>query len=290
LFCSKRICKTKWNTLGYLQVRDTVMVNVSYFFDFADDPSAGGSQVRRGAALLHATAAFRNSIVTGEKPADTIGRNKTPICSTAYKYMFHATRIPQPEQDCVKLYDPSLNTHAVVSRNGLFYAFDLVDPRTQQPVGVDVLERQLEEIKRMADRDAASSHYPELGWLTSSHRDEWAQARKALLDAGGEPMARALEDLQSGAILMCLDDAAPVSRAESALLYLHGGGSGSSSAGPSNRWFDKSIQLVVAENGKAGLNGEHSLMDGMVRTVTHTSVIEPVGFKLNEKIRFLNHF
>jgi carnitine O-acetyltransferase len=30
-----------------------------------------------------------------------------------------------------------------------------------------------------------------------------------------------------------------------------------------NRWFDKSIQLFVTENGKAGLQGEHSMMDGM---------------------------
>lgn len=30
-----------------------------------------------------------------------------------------------------------------------------------------------------------------------------------------------------------------------------------------NRWFDKSIQLIVTNNGKAGLVGEHSMMDGM---------------------------
>ena len=31
----------------------------------------------------------------------------------------------------------------------------------------------------------------------------------------------------------------------------------------SNRWFDKSIQLICTNNGKAGLVGEHSMMDGM---------------------------
>ena len=30
-----------------------------------------------------------------------------------------------------------------------------------------------------------------------------------------------------------------------------------------NRWFDKSIQIMCTENGKAGLQGEHSMMDGM---------------------------
>jgi carnitine O-acetyltransferase len=30
-----------------------------------------------------------------------------------------------------------------------------------------------------------------------------------------------------------------------------------------NRWFDKSIQLICTNNGKAGMTGEHSMMDGM---------------------------
>ena len=30
-----------------------------------------------------------------------------------------------------------------------------------------------------------------------------------------------------------------------------------------NRWFDKSLQFIVTSNGQAGMNGEHSMMDGM---------------------------
>jgi carnitine O-acetyltransferase len=30
-----------------------------------------------------------------------------------------------------------------------------------------------------------------------------------------------------------------------------------------NRWYDKSLQIICAKNGKAGLVGEHSMMDGM---------------------------
>lgn len=29
-----------------------------------------------------------------------------------------------------------------------------------------------------------------------------------------------------------------------------------------NRWFDKSLQLIVCSNGMAGINFEHSLIDG----------------------------
>ena len=125
-------------------------MNVSYFFDFVNDPSAQ-TQVQRGAALLHATACFRNEIVSGTRPADAIGRKKTPLCSTAYKYMFHACRIPQPEQDSVKIYDPAVNTHVIVSRKGQFYEMNLVDQRTQQPLSVQELEHGLQQCIDMAD-------------------------------------------------------------------------------------------------------------------------------------------
>jgi carnitine O-acetyltransferase len=45
-------------------------------------------------------------------------------------------------------------------------------------------------------------------------------------------------------------------------LLLHGLSSAVSDK-PINRWFDKSLQYIVTQNGKAGLTGEHSMMDGM---------------------------
>jgi carnitine O-acetyltransferase len=94
--------------------------------------------------------------------------------------------------------------------------------------------------------------------MTSSNRDDWADAREKLLYAGGLEMEDALEQLQSGALLINLDDEAPVSRQECGDLFWTGG-----LKSGSNRWFDKSIQIMVANNGKAGLIAEHSMMDGM---------------------------
>jgi Choline/Carnitine o-acyltransferase len=50
----------------------------------------------------------------------------------------------------------------------------------------------------------------------------------------------------------------PVSRQQCAALFLHG-----ALTSGRNRWFDKSIQIIVTNNGKAGFLGEHSMMDGM---------------------------
>lgn len=247
--------------LGYLAVRDPVVVNVSYFFSFTDDPTidtAAGflPNVQRAATLLFATAEFRKQVCSGQRPREQIGKKKIPICSTAYKYMFNACRIPRQGQDTYRIYDPSRYTHCVVARKGFFFAMELVDPESGGPLPVIILEDQLRQCIQLAD--AVSSTRPKLGLMTSQGRDEWAEAREALLQAGGLAMDEALAVLESGAVVLNLDDEAPVSRQECGDLFWTGG---LKSGG--NRWFDKSIQILVANNGKAGAMMEHSMMDGM---------------------------
>ena len=246
-----------WNTWGYLQVRDPVMINVSYFFHFRNDPSAQ-TNLQRGAALLQAAAVYRSQVCSGNKPADVVGRppKQTPLCSVAYKYMFHATRIPQDDQDAYELRDPSRYHHVIVARRGQFYSMPFVHAETGQAYSLEALERGLQIVLQMADQ--APSNTPQLGWLTSMNRDDWAAARQDLLARGGPAMQAALEHLQSGALLLCLDDESPVSRTETAKLCLWGG---NQSGG--NRWFDKSVQIYVTDNAKAGFMGEHAMMDGM---------------------------
>ena len=71
-------------------------------------------------------------------------------------------------------------------------------------------------------------------------------------------MKHAMEKLESGAFLLCLDDNEPLSLQQCGINYWHGG-----KESGHNRWFDKSMQFVCTENGKVGFIGEHSMMDGM---------------------------
>ena len=261
--------------MGYLQVRDPSVVNVSYFFHFVDDPTidtsgkSSQSNIQRGAAMLFGAAEFRKLVCSGQLPIEKVGRNQTPLCSTAYKYMFNACRIPRREQDSYRIYDPSRHTHCIVACKGHFFAVELTDPESGDPLPVPVLETQLRQCIVMAN-DIPSSR-PKLGVMTAGNRDDWADTREKLLSSGGLAMEEAVEKLESGAILLNLDDEAPVSRQECGEIFLTGGlNSGE------NRWFDKSIQIMVANNGKTGILGEHSMMDGMplvnlANHLTHTS-------------------
>jgi len=215
----------------------------------------GSSQIQRAAAILWATAQFRNQVCSGELPAGKIGKQQTPLCSTSFKYMFHSCRIPLPLQDSYSIYDPSQTNHVIVARKGHWFAMDFVDA-AGDPLSVDHLEQQLQTCIELAD-DIPTSR-PKLGLLTSMDRDSWATDRQTLIELGGDQMEEALEILESGAVVINLDDAQPESHQDGAELFLSGG----TDAGE-NRWFDKSINLIVTENGKAAMLCEHSMMDGM---------------------------
>jgi carnitine O-acetyltransferase len=248
-----------WNTLGYLQVRDPNIVHVSYFFQLKDDPTLGQQdrQIRRGASLLRAAFEYRTRVVSGQLAQDAQGqRQRTPLCSTAYKYMFHASRIPKQIQDSYRIYDPSKYTHAVVVVAGQFFKV----PLTNLEGDVLSLYEMEKSLQECVDRVSWKYHEAplDLGWLSTMNRNDWAEARHALLQIGGQPMAGGLELLESGMLLLCLDDDDAWTPQECGLKYWHGG---QSSGG--NRWADKSIQLICTKNGKVGFVGEHSMMDGM---------------------------
>ena len=257
-----------WNTWGYLQVREPVVPHVSYFFQLADDgtlPSHGKKSlgVMRGATILQAVGEYRRRVCSGSLPCEMIGRKdpKTPLCSAAFKYMFHACRIPARSQDAYRMYDPSRHRHCVVANKGYFFAVDFVDG-DGDPLPFCILEERLQRCVDMAEEMQQSMRgtrtVPRIGLLTASDRDSWADVRGRLLDAGGEPMGRALERLESGAFLLCLDDNEPLSLRQCGINYWHGGAESGR-----NRWFDKSMQFVCTRNGKVGFIGEHSMMDGM---------------------------
>jgi carnitine O-acetyltransferase len=231
-----------------------VVVNVSYFFSFVDDPTVDTS-TQRAAAILFGTALYRKQVCSGNLAAGRVGRKNTLLCSTAYKYMFNACRIPLQGQDRYRIFDPSSKTHAVVARKGHFFSIEIVD-RCGDPLPIAILESQLQQCIALAD--SIPNSRAKIGIMTSDNRDDWAAARAELLQLGGAEMKEALEILESGAIMLNLDDEAPVSRQECGSLFWTGG-----LTSGQNRYFDKSIQIMVANNGKAGLIAEHSMMDGM---------------------------
>ena len=249
-----------WNQLGYLKVRSSNFIHVSYCLSLADDKTAT-SMASRAAAVLQTAALFAETIQDGSRDADFMQNRKlktaVPLCSSQYKYIFSSCRIPRETQDGYRVY--KAQQHAIVVLRGQFYRIPITD-QTGTVLSRRILESLLFEL---VERPRTSA-LPELGWLTATNRDSWAKTY-ALLKNMTPSFSDALEELQSGLLLLCLDVDVENEMQDPdrsiALRYWHGNGTHTA-----NRWFDKSLQLIVSDTpGKydLGYAGEHSMADGM---------------------------
>ena len=176
-------------------------------------------------------------------------QHSTPrLCFLFVCPRFNACRVPGETEDRVRLYPPAGNHHVLVLRRNRFFVVHVTDAE-----GVPLSRRDIQS-QLQAVIDLAGPRETEtrpVGVLTAWGRPEWARARDQLLADGNTEL---LERAEAAALAVCLDDSAPLTKSEVARALWHGDGR--------NRHFDKSVQIVVFSNGKAGLVGEHSMMDG----------------------------
>ncbi|KAH7884917.1 acyltransferase ChoActase/COT/CPT [Phlebopus sp. FC_14] len=244
-----------WNESAYMGYRDPVVVYVSYFYVHRDVGRArvpdGGTRpgVGRGTAkaamLVKAMLGFREMTESQTLEPEMI--KGVPLCMDSYKWLFHASRYPQKPIDTAKKFDAKIHNHIVFVRKNKFYEVPLVS-RSGKELSVAELEIQIERVKKLAGDEEGVP----VGALTSDNRDNWADAREALL-AASPTNAHTLERIESSVIVVCLDDTKPVTREELSWACWVGDGR--------NRFYDKH-QLLVFENGRSGFLGEHSCMDG----------------------------
>lgn len=235
----------------YLGRRDRIALNANFFFLF--EASEQG-QVDRAAGLVAASLHYKR-LIDEQRLAPVIQRGR-PLSMEQNKYLFSATRIPGAERDSVRTpYSndwpgPSLEHHIVVFVRGNMFRLDVVGPNGR-PHTLDELASGLRAV--MAAGATAAAPGTSVGHLTTKARAEWAASRRSLLDCH-PANATALDTVETALFCLCLDDTAPDSPRDAAdhLLRADGG----------NRWFDKALSLVVFSNGTAGVNGEHSKMDG----------------------------
>ncbi|KAI9347533.1 acyltransferase ChoActase/COT/CPT [Pilaira anomala] len=233
-----------WLDQAYMGYRDPVVIYVSYFFLFKDD-KLRKSPAQRAAAITTAALEFKQQVVN--KTLSIEMAKGEPMCMDSYKYMFNNCRMPKKPSDYEAIFDPVNNNHVVVIRKNKFYVVDTIYQGKQ--LSTAELEHQF---KRIIDQAGNSKGLP-IGILTSDNRDKWTEYRENLVSANPEN-AKLLEKVESSDFVICLDDQTPVTRDEGSRACWHGDGR--------NRFFDKPLQFIVFENGKAGFMGEHSCMDG----------------------------
>ncbi|RMZ90418.1 hypothetical protein DV736_g2354, partial [Chaetothyriales sp. CBS 134916] len=235
-----------WNEAAYLGYRDPVVPYVSYFYSFRDDRKRR-NPAKRAAAITTAALEFKRQVDT--KSLEPEYMRKAPMAMSSYQYMFNCSRVAAVPSDYPIVYGSEGNEHIIVIRKNQFW---------KVPTQVNGKQLNTSEFEHQFNHIYTQSEpSPPIGALTSLPRDQGAKAREHLL-AASPSNAHALKEVESSAFVVNLDNATPITLEERSRSYWHGDGE--------NRWYDKPVQFIINDNGTAGFQGEHSMMDG---TPTH---------------------
>uniref|UniRef100_A0A3B5A8U2 Carnitine O-acetyltransferase-like n=1 Tax=Stegastes partitus TaxID=144197 RepID=A0A3B5A8U2_9TELE len=256
----------------YLTCRTSVVVhsNVGGVFPRMDFRDKHG-QIRCAAEMIAAVLEFKTQVENETLPVEYMGGK--PLCMKQYTKILSSCRIPGLETDSLVFHAKSSNPpkHVIVAHNSQFFVLEVYNS-DGTPLTVDQLYVQLE---RICNSSPESNAEP-VGVLTTLDRDSWSKAYISLIK--DETNKESLSAIERSICTVCLDGPMPQASDEtysrrSALQMLYGGGSQWNSA---NRWFDKSLQLIIGENGTHGFNASHAVCDGTVHMEKMQSDMVPL--------------
>lgn len=211
-------------------------------------------QLTLAAKVIIGALDYKKLIDEDKIPPETMG--KAPLDMGQYKKILGTCRIPGVPLDSL-IYANPVNPpkHIIVMHQNKFFKLNVL---TDIPLSIDDIKFQLKAVVKDCSEDIPEP----VGILTSEHRDTWAKAYKDLIK---DPQNVAtLKTIQESLFLVCLDGpnaelGAPNQQTQAALQMVHGCGSQSNGG---NRWFDKTVQFVVGNEGNLGLTYEHSPAEG----------------------------
>lgn len=204
---------------------------------------------------------FVRAVRKEELPPDTV--RGTPLCMYQYSRLFGTARLPT-DNGCVISQDPAAK-HVVVMCRGQFYWFDVLDDNSD----LIMTEKDISLNLHVIIEDAAQTPVQEaakgaLGVLSTENRKVWSGLRDIMTKDQASNNAECLNIVDTALFMLCLDDTEPSTTAELCANMLCGTSEvikGVQVGTCTNRWYDK-LQIIVCNNGSAGINFEHTGVDG----------------------------
>ena len=239
-----------------------MVLNLNPFFLLEDDPTpARNNQVNRAASLVVSALSFVRAVRKEELPPDTL--RGQPLDMYQYSRLFGTARVPT-ENGCHIGQDDGAK-HLVVLCKGQFYWFDVLDDNSDLIMSEKDLAVNLQVVVDDAEetpiQEAAKGA---VGVLSTENRKIWAGLRDVLTREENSNNAECLGIVDSAIFILCLDYTEPHNGAELCGNMLCGTSEvvkGVQIGTCTNRWYDK-LQIIVCKNGSAGINFEHTGVDG----------------------------
>ncbi|KAL3708025.1 carnitine O-acetyltransferase yat1 [Talaromyces marneffei ATCC 18224] len=247
---------------SYLNFDNSVVLNLNPFFLLEDDPTpARNNQVTRAASLVSSALSFVRAVRREELPPDKV--KNIPLCMYQYSRLFGTARVPT-ENGCI-IGQNAAAKHIVVLCRGQFYWFDVLDDNndlimSEKDITIN-LQVILDDAQQTPIQEAAKEA---LGILSTENRKVWSGLRDLLTKDPGSNNAECLHIVDSAIFVLCLDHMEPTSTTDLCGNMLCGTSEivrGVQIGTCINRWYDK-LQIIVCQNGSAGINFEHTGVDG----------------------------
>lgn len=232
-----------WEEYVYLRGRSPLMVNSNFYGVDAIFTLPTKIQAARAASVCHHLLQFRRAVDRQELEPIMV-QGLVPLCSWQYERTFNTVREPGVDGDKIVHYKDS--NHIVVLHKGCYYKMVIYHKgRLLKPCE---MQYQLEQILKSNDKPQQGEDF--LASLTAWDRTKWANAREKFFAKGENKTSLFL--VESAAFVLSLDDepfefdlAQPEKLDKFGRKLLHGRGC--------DRWFDKSITLCVASNGRVSI-------------------------------------
>jgi len=260
-----------WLNSAYLDSRLPLPIISNPGVIFYKDLIVGNTlheQLKLAARAVSGLMEFKAKLDGKRLPVE-IGADGKDMDMSQYGKLLNSCRVPGSRRDKIVNYNYSTEKprHIIVAHNNHFFSVDVIGGDGK------LLNRQqlYDQLSAVVERSSYPWSSP-LGIMTSENRSVWGTMYEKM---SKNRENRRLFDLINRAIfVLCLDQR--TSRPEYgtkegrddaeenldlwAGQMLHGGGSSFNSG---NRWFDKTLQLIIAKDGAFGINYEHSPAEGL---------------------------
>ncbi|XP_055628400.1 carnitine O-acetyltransferase [Toxorhynchites rutilus septentrionalis] len=255
-----------WLQSAYLEYRDPVIIYSSpgLVFPKLRYTDVDG-QLQYAAKIVFGALLYKRMIDRGQIKAEMMG--KAPLDMSQYKKIFGTCRVPGKPADSL-LFAPD-SSHIVVASNNQYFKVEVGN--SDNIIGEGKLYEQLRLCYEMSRQKTEP-----VGMFSALPRDNWHEAYGVLC---ADPTNReTLKAIQSSLFVLSLDyeigNPSGDEIVDACHLLIHGGGSRANSG---NRWYDKTLQLVVGPNGLNGLTYEHSPAEGQPIAVLTDFIINHIA-------------
>lgn len=251
---------------SYLNYDSPVVLNLNPFFLLEDDPFNNESnsvnpQVKRAASLTLSSLKFIRALKNETLSVDKL-KNGQVLDMYQYSKLFGSARIPT-DNGCVMQSDQNSN-HIVVLSKSQFYWFDVLNKSNDLILSEsDLIINFNSIIKDSLNTNPNEIAKSSFGILSTENRRVWSKLRNTNLN-NNRTNREILSIIDSALFILCLDDIKLNDLSDLAQNMLCGTSvlhKGVQVGTCTNRWYDK-LQIIITQNGKAGINFEHTGVDG----------------------------